>query len=199
MNNARPIDEQQHSNVAEATQLLYRIKSGDELAAEKLMPLVYEQLRAVAGSYFRRQPANHTLQPTALVNEAFMKLVRCSDCDWESRAHFMAVAASAMRQILRDRARRRRTVKHGGSQKQVALEVVEPASPGSSIDILSLDDALTRLESLNERHAQIVKLRFFGGLTVEETAHILEVSKGTVENDWRVIRAWLRSELGDGV
>jgi RNA polymerase sigma-70 factor (ECF subfamily) len=182
----------------ETTRLLSLAVGGDSDASRQLMPLVYDQLRALAGSYFRAQPADHTLQPTALVHEAFLKLVQPGDRGWESRAHFMAVAATAMRQILTDRARRRRAAKRAGTVRQVTLEAVDSATGPKQVDIAALDEALTRLGELNARHARIVELRFFAGLTVEETAHVLEISKGSVENDWRVIRAWLRSALDGG-
>jgi RNA polymerase sigma factor (TIGR02999 family) len=182
-----------------ATRLLVRVSTGDSAAAEMLLPLVYEQLRAMAGSYFRGQPADQTLQPTALVHEAYLRLVRQPDSQWESRAHFCAVAATAMRQVLKDRARRRRAAKRGGGDAQrVPLEQLETPSGGKSIDLIALDDALTRLAKLDARQGRIVELRFFGGLTVEEVAHVLGLSTRMIEKEWRRVRAWLSRELSIG-
>ncbi len=192
-------DNSSESKPHEATLLLARVGAGDSAAAHELLPLVYEQLRAMAGSYFRGQPADHTLQPTALVHEAYLKLVHIPDGNWENRVHFCAVAATAMRQILHDRARRRRAAKRGGDAKRVPLDEMEAPSGGQPVDMVALDDALERLAALDARQARIVELRFFGGLTVEQVAHVLEVSTRTVEKDWRRTRAWLSRELSGGV
>ena len=181
-----------------ATALLVRVNDGDSAAAHELLPLVYEQLRALAGSYFRGQPADHSLQPTALVHEAYLKLVNAPDSDWQGRVHFCAVAATAMRQILHDRARRRRAAKRGGDAKRVPLDQVETPSGGETIDLVALDAGLERLAQLAPRQARIVELRYFGGLTIAQAADVLDVSHGTVENDWRVARAWLHRELSGG-
>ena len=195
-------DEKNHpiqERSSDATQLLRRVNAGDAAAAENLLPLVYEQLRALAGSYFRGQPADHTLQPTALVHEAYLKLIHNPEGEWQNRAHFCAVAATAMRQILHDRARRRRAVKHGGEARRVPMgDQIEAPSAGSPVDLVALDDALERLSRLDARQARIVELRFFGGLTVEEVAHLLEVSTRTIEKEWRRVRAWLSRELSGG-
>ncbi len=184
---------------SDATQLLRRVNAGDVAAAEGLLPLVYEQLRALAGSYFRGQPPDHTLQPTALVHEAYLKLIHNPDGEWQNRAHFCAVAATAMRQILHDRARRRRAAKRGGEARRVPLvDQIEAPSAGTPVDLVALDDALERLSTLDSRQARIVELRFFGGLTVEEVAHLLEVSTRTIEKEWRRVRAWLSRELSSG-
>ncbi|MCP4594786.1 MAG: sigma-70 family RNA polymerase sigma factor [bacterium] len=188
----------QAENPHDATVLLARVGAGDSAAAHELLPLVYEQLRAMAGSYFRGQPSDHTLQPTALVHEAYLKLVHVPDGNWEDRMHFCAVAATAMRQILHDRARRRRAAKRGGDAKRVPLEQMETPSGGHPVDMVALDDALERLAALDERQARIVELRFFGGLTVEQVAHVLEVSSRTIEKEWRRVRAWLSRELSGG-
>ena len=182
----------------DATRLLARVNAGDAAAADELLPVVYAQLRALAGSYFRNQAANNTLQPTALVHEAYLKLINVADRNWSDRVHFCAVAATAMRQILQDRARRRRTAKRGGDARRVPLSQVETPSGGSPIDLVALDDALERLKSLDARQARIVELRFFGGLTTEEVASVLHVSTRTVEQDWRRVRAWLSKELEAG-
>lgn len=179
----------------EATILLERVRSGDDDAAAALLPLVYDQLRALAGSYFRGQCPDHTLQPTALVHEAYAKLVQGSETDWESQGHFCAVAARAMRQILTDHARAGRAAKRGGEAQRVPLEQVTTPSGGRGVDPLVLEEALERLERLDERQARIVELWFFGGLTVEQVANVMQISKPTVERAWRRCRAWLADEL----
>jgi RNA polymerase sigma factor (TIGR02999 family) len=160
------------------------------------MPLVYEQLRALAASQFRELKAGQTLQPTALVHEAFLRMVG-SGRDWRDRAHFCATCAMAMRQILADHARRRRAAKRGGGWKRLTLSgVIDDRAAGAEVDVEALDQALDRLSLRNERQAQLVIYRFFGGLNMEEAASALGVSLTTVEKDWRVARAWLRAELG---
>lgn len=178
----------------EATQLLQRVKEGDRQAAEQLLPIVYEELRARAGAYFRNLPANHTLQPTALVHEAYIKLVNSPSAQWHDRAHFCALAARAMRLILTDHARRRIMANKAREQHPTLLE---SPSENISVDLLALDEALTKLTSLRERLARIIELRFFGSLSMEETAAVLDVSVSTVEKDWRRARAWLIRELGE--
>jgi RNA polymerase sigma factor (TIGR02999 family) len=168
---------------------------GDQTAAARLMDLVYQQLRAIAGSYFRGQPAGHTLQPTALVHEAFVKLTEQTGVQWKDRAHFQAVAAVAMRGILADHARRRRALKRGGDRHRVSLTQVETPAGTDEVDMLALDEALGRLAELSERQAAIVEYRFFSGMTVEEVARVLDVSTWTVEQDWRMARAWLSAQL----
>lgn len=170
--------------------------------AESLFPHVYKELRRIAGGYFREQAREHTLQPTALVHEAFLRLVRQNPADFADRTHFIAVAAIAMRQILVEHARRRGAKKRGGRARRLPLEhpsVSRDASEASEavelVDILALDAALTRLQALSPRQARIVELLCFGGLTVEEVARLLEVSKALVEKDWRRARAYLKSEL----
>lgn len=187
------------NDAEEVTQLLARVHAGDAAAADKLLPIVYEQLRAIAGTYFRHQPADHTLQPTALVHEAYLKLIRVPDEKWQSRVHFCAVAATAMRQILHDRARRRRAAKRNAGLQRTELDQVETPSGRSPIDIVALDDALERLAALDARQARIVELRFFGGLSTEEVAQLLQVSSRTIEKEWRRTRAWLNVELSGGV
>lgn len=174
--------------------LLDRIHAGDRDAVSELLPLVYEQLRALAGSYFRNQPDDHTLQPTALVHEAYMKLVRAGS-GIKSRAHFCAVAASAMRQILIDHARKKRAAKRDGHLADVSIGDIETPSGAGVLDLIALDDALTKLSALNERHARMVELRFLGGLTVDEVAEVMSITSRTVERDWRRVRAWLAREL----
>ena len=182
----------------DATLMLQRLAGGDSTAVDELLPLVYQRLRALAGSYFQGQPSDQTLQPTALVHEAYLKLVNQANATWESRAHFFALAATAMRQILQDRARRRRTAKRGGDWERVSLDNVPTPVGGSMVDLVALDDTLTRLSELDARQCRIVELRFFGGLTVPEIAHVLDVSTRTIEKEWRRIRAWLSRELSGG-
>jgi RNA polymerase sigma-70 factor (ECF subfamily) len=176
------------------TQVLSRMQNGDAAAATELMDIVYGELRALAGGYFKRQRDNHTLQPTALVHEAFLRLVR-ADAEYSGREHFFAVAATAMRQILTSHARKKRATKRGGEAKAVTLSNVVVEDAPSALDIVVLDDVLSELERLNERQARIVEYRFFGGLTMEEIAKVLAVSVTTVEKDWRRARAWLATEL----
>ncbi|MHC4696179.1 MAG: ECF-type sigma factor [Planctomycetota bacterium] len=163
--------------------------------AKKLMPLVYDELRALAEEYLRSERRGHTLQPTALVHEAFMRLVDQSRVDWKGRTHFYAVGAEAMRRILIDHARARGRGKRGGEWQRVVLEDAEAAQDLHDIDLAALHDALETLATLSEQQARIVELRFFGGLTVEEVAHVLGVSKRKVEGDWTHAKAWLRSAL----
>jgi RNA polymerase sigma factor (TIGR02999 family) len=183
------------------TQILARIGRGDELATERLLPLVYAELRALAGSYFRGAGAVHTLQPTALVHEAFIKLTGHVDGPWESRAHFLAVAAKAMRQVLANHAAKRRALKRGGGASRVTLTgVLTPSEDEARIDLIDLDAALSKLDELSPRQARIVEMRFLTGLGVDEIAHVLGISARTVERDWCMARAFLECELeGDGV
>jgi RNA polymerase sigma-70 factor (ECF subfamily) len=182
----------------ETTRLLNALSANDPSAAERLFALVYDELHALARGYFRRQHHGHTLQPTALVNEAFLRLVDQTSVEWNSRAHFLAVAAQAMRQILIDHARGRIRTKRGGGLCRVAMDEAATPIADANLELLSLDEALRKLAALDERQSRIVELRFFGGMTVEEVAHVLGVSKSTVESEWRMARAWLHRELSDG-
>lgn len=179
---------------AELTQVLDAIGHGDKPAVERLMPLVYDEMRALAGDYMKRESPGHTPQPTALVNEAFLKLVDQSRVEWTGRSHFFAVGAEIMRRILVDHARAKKRAKRGGDRERIELTEDCQVSPQPGIDLLEIDEALAKLDS---RQAKIVELRFFGGLTVEEVAAVLGVSKRTVEAEWTMIRAWLRRELAD--
>jgi RNA polymerase sigma factor (TIGR02999 family) len=179
----------------DVTQVLEQIRNGDERAADKLLPLVYDEFRALARHYLAQERANHTLQPTALVHEAYMKLVDQSRVDWQGRSHFFAVAAQAMRRILVDHARSRQREKRGGGRARVVLDEAVALSPQKDEDVIALDEALEQLAKLDPRQAKVVELRFFGGLSVEEVAHTLGVSKRTVEGDWTFARAWLSREL----
>lgn len=161
----------------------------------ELSPSVYGHLRAIAGSYFRGRGSDDTLQPTALVNEAFMKLATHEAAEFASREHFVAVAARAMRQILVDHARRRSAEKRGGNRRPVTLNDVPVGDEGRVVDRIALDDALGRLAALNARHARVVELRYFGGLSVPEVAGALGISVATVEREWKQARAWLLVQL----
>ena len=164
------------------------------------MPLVYEELRRLAARYVGRERPGQTLQATALVNEAFVRLVSEKARRFENRAHFVAIAALSMRQILVERARRRRAAKRGGDPIRVTFDEQRPdagdaAGGADAVDVLALDEALTRLAAIDPTQARVVELRFFGGLTIEETAEVLGISHATVERDWRAARAWLRHEM----
>jgi RNA polymerase sigma factor (TIGR02999 family) len=186
------------STSRETAHLLRALGADDPTAAGRLLELVYDELRTLAQSHFRHQPLNHTLQPTALVHEAFLKLVGQTRVEWESRAHFLAVAARAMRQILIDHARGKEAVKRGGDLCRVTLdEAVTPVGPVDPL-MIDLEACLVELATLDQRQSRVVELRFFGGMTVEEVAHVLELSKTTVESEWRMARAWLRSRLSSG-
>jgi len=176
------------------TQLLMDWQAGDQQALNRLMPLVHDHLRQLAGGYMRNENAGHTLQATALVNEAFLKLVD-SSAGWQSRAHFIAIAARAMRQILVDHARARRRQKRGGADVQVTLHDAMLADNNSQPDLLDIERALTDLGQLDERKARIIELSFFGGLTYDEIAEALGISAATVDRELRFSRAWLQREL----
>ncbi|MEL7474074.1 MAG: ECF-type sigma factor [Planctomycetota bacterium] len=180
----------------EVTQLLGRVAEGDRRAVEEVLPLVYAELRSLAESHFRHERANHTLQPTALVHEAFLKLVDQQGVDWSSRRQFFFLASRAMRNILIDHARTKNRAKRGGDRDRVEL-ATDPEGPAStdSLDLLALDEALQELASLDERKARLVELRFFGGLTLDQAAETLEVARSTASEDWRLARAWLRRRL----
>lgn len=183
---------------AQVTTLLSRMRRGDRRAAELLVPLVMDELRRLARHYLSDERTGHTLQPTALVHEAYLKLAGYQNLSWEGRSHFIAVAAGLMRQILIDSARRHRAAKRGRQFEQVPLEEHRDfLSVEDSTELLALDEALQRLERMNSRQSRVVELRYFGGLSVEETAEALGVSPITVKRDWATARAWLRAELKD--
>ena len=162
-----------------------------------LMPVVYGELHRQAAGYLRRERVGHTLQATALINEAYVRLIEQRGVNWQNRAHFFGIAAQAMRRILVDHARSRHRDKRGGNAENLPLEAVEfaAAAPAANIDLIALDDALTRLAEMDERQSRIVELRFFSGMSVEETAEVLGISAATVKNDWRAAKAWLYQEL----
>ena len=180
----------------DVTLLLADLKRGDKNALGKLVPLVYGELRRLAGHYMRAERGGHTLQPTAVVHEAYLRLLGQDWAEWESRAHFMGVAARQMRRILVDYARQHTAGKRGGTPAKVDLDALAGSfDAGKSDEILAVDEAIARLGELDPQQAQIVELRYFGGLTVEETAEMLGVSPRTVKRNWAVALAWLRAEL----
>lgn len=177
------------------SQLLESVRKGDADAAFTLMPLLYNELHRLALHYMRNERPGHTLQATALVNEAYLKLIDQREANWESRSHFIAVAAQVMRNVLIDHARGRQRVKRGGLQQKVPLEDVVLISEEQTDNLIALDTAMKRLEEMDARQSRIVELRYFGGLTVEQTAEVLGISPKTVKRDWAVARAWLHREL----
>jgi len=183
--------------MSEATQLLCAIESGDPKAAEQLLPLVYQELRRLAASRMAHEAAGQTLQPTALVHEAWLRLVGNQTPTFQNRAHFFAAAAEAMRRILIERARRRQAACHGGGQQRVELEQVELPFPGDDEQILAVDDALEQLAAAHPQEAEVVKLRYFVGLTHEEVADALGISVRTAKSYWAHARAWLFHEISE--
>jgi len=186
------------SSPNQITQLLLAWSDGDESAREKLVPTVYEELHRLAHRYMRRERPGHTLQTTALVHEAYVRLVGTENPRWQNRAHFFAVSARLMRRILVDFARQKLELKHGGGALQVSLVDDLAVSAEPSVDLLELNEALDRLSELDPRQAEIVELRYFGGLKEEEIAEVLKVSLRTVQQDWRKARLWLYRELKTG-
>lgn len=182
----------------DATRLIGQLGDAEGSAARRLLPLVYKELRALAQSYFDHQRPDHTLQPTAVVHEAFVRLVGNTQIAWEGRSHFLAVAAKAMRNVLADHARRKWSAKRGGDWERITLSDIGSSGSNHSFDVCNLDGALEDLETLNERHARIVELRFFGGLTVPQVGLVLDVTERTVRREWRLARAWLRERLAEG-
>jgi RNA polymerase sigma-70 factor, ECF subfamily len=180
---------------SEATDLLIAWSDGDESAFDKLVPLVYQELRVMARRYMRREAPGHPLQATALVNEAYVRLIDISRIKWQNRAHFLAVAAQTMRRILVEVARQQHRQKRGGDLTHVALDEAPDIAEQGGADLVALSDALTALEKLDQRMGRVVEMRFFGGLTVPETAEALQVSPETVMRDWKTAKAWLLREL----
>ena len=178
----------------DVTQLLVEWSKGDRSALERLTPLVYKELRELAGSYFRSEPSGHTLQPTALIHEAYLRLVNQEIIEWNGRAHFFGVAASLMRKILVDSARRRTAQKRGGGRPIALGDAADPRSEPQP-DVLALNEALDALAKVDERRSQVVEMHFFGGLTVEEIAGALRTSSRTVARDLRFSKAWLSREM----
>ena len=179
----------------EVTQLLVAWSNGDSAARDALIPLVHDELRRLAHRYMGRERADHTLQTSALVNEAYLRLIDQRDMKWQNRAQFFGIAAQMMRRILVDYARKRGFAKHGGELRAVPLDEVMIVSPERAAEVVELDDALKCLAEFDQRKSQIIELRFFGGLSIEETAEVLGVSPGTVMRDWTLAKAWLRREM----
>jgi RNA polymerase sigma-70 factor (ECF subfamily) len=186
----------QEGMIGEVTTLLHQLRDGDSLAADKLIPLVIDELRRLARLQLRNERPGHTLQPTALVNEAYLRLVGDQSRDWQNRAHFIGVSVSVMRRILVDHARRKRAIKRGSGEPSAAdVEDCAGLSFEQADELMSLNIALDRLEEMNTRQRQVVEMRYFGGLSTEETAEVLKVSPITVKRDWVAARAWLKGQL----
>lgn len=183
------------SSPKEITQLLLAWSHGEQAALDQLIPLVHDELHRIAKRYMRRERPGQTMQTTVLVDEAYLRLIDSSRVHWQNRAHFFAIAAQLMRRILVDFARSRHNLKRGGRAEQVSLDEALVISPERGADIVALDDALKALASLDARQSQVVELRFFGGLSINETAEVLKVSEGTVRRDWSLAKAWLHREL----
>lgn len=183
------------NNQQNITQLLNDLSQGNNVAIEKLLPMVYDELRKISSKYLRDEYRQHTLQTTELVHEAYLKLIGSQQISWQSRAHFFGIAAKTMRQILVDYARKRNAVKRGSGERKITLDESPLIIDISDEKILALDEALKRLESIEERSSKIVELRYFSGLTIEETAEILQISPATVKRDWNFAKAWLYREI----
>ncbi len=190
----RLICSNQMSETPDVTQMIRAMGAG-ETAPDELLPLVYEELRRLAYGYMRNERADHTLQATALVHEAYIQLVDWKNVSWQNRAHFFAAAAQIMRKILVDHARERKTLKRGGGLRTIALDDALSFPNRGEVDLISLDDALNELGTFDPQQVKIVELRFFGGLTVAETAHALGISESTVKRDWQIAKAWLYNHL----
>ena len=186
---------EESSTHRDVTRLLVEWGDGDEAALARLMPLVYDELRRLARHYMRRERPGHTIQPTALVNEAYLRLVGQTNIRWQNRAHFFGIAAGVMRRVLCDHARARLADKRGGGAVRVSLVEAEARPDEQATDALALDEALGGLAEVDPRKARVVELRYFGGLSVEETAEVLKVSRSTVLHDWNMARAWLYQQM----
>ena len=183
-------------NPESVTRLLVAWRDGSQQALDRLIPLVYQELRAIAGRYLSHEPASHTLQSTALVHEAYVKLIGQRRVQWQNRAHFFGIAAQMMRRILVDHARRQHRDKRGGWTPKLSLdEAMAVTAPEPHLDLIALDEALTSLAMVDARGARVIELRFFSGLTIEETAEVLDISPGTVKREWSAARAWLYREV----
>lgn len=183
------------STTTNVTRLLLDWDAGDSSALDRLMPVVSEELHRRASQYFRRERASHTLQPTALVNEVYLRLVDQRRVGWQNRAHFFAISARILRRVLVDHARRRKAAKRGDTAVTLGAAALVDAGASRDVDLIALDDALEELAELEPRQCRVIELRFFGGLTIKETAEVLEVSPATVKLDWNMARAWLFNSL----
>lgn len=184
------------SERARVTGILQSVEAGRVEALDELLPLVYDELRALAAAYLRRERADHTLQPTALAHEAWLRLVDADQVHWQGRSHFLGIAARVMRRVLIDHARRVGARKRGGGRRRVTLSEATPLLDQEEVDVLALDEALTELAALDERKARVVEFRFFSGMSMREVAEALGVSQTTAEEDWYFARAWLARRLG---
>lgn len=182
----------------EVNQLLREWGDGDHQAQEKLLPLIYNELRRLAHNFLYRERSGHTLQTTALVHEAYLKLIDQKDARWQNRAHFFAISAQAMRRILIDSARRHTADKRGGKAEKISLEEVAIVGGGPDSNLLALDEALDRLARVDAQQSRIIELRYFGGLTIEETGHVMNLSPATVKREWAMARAWLYEAIAAG-
>ena len=181
----------------DVTQLLVDWGKGDKQALDRLMPLVHDELHRIAGRYLRRERQGHTLQTTALINEAYLRIVDQKSVNWQSRAHFFGVAAQMMRRILVDHARSHLYAKRGGGAQKLALDEAIAKPQERDLDLVALDDALTGLAEIDPQQSRIIELRFFGGLTIEETAEVLSISPATVKREWNMAKAWLYGEISN--
>ncbi|HEU0251746.1 MAG TPA: sigma-70 family RNA polymerase sigma factor [Pyrinomonadaceae bacterium] len=179
------------------TEMLLEWREGDKAALNRLMPLVYDEIRRIAHRYVQRERDGHTLQTSALVNEAYLRLAGQQSVDWQNRAHFFGVTAQVMRHILIDHARRRRYVKHGGEVRVIPISEAAEMSMQRASELIALDEALEELSKLDQRKSRVVELRYFGGLSLEETAEVLQISLMTVRRDWRAAKAWLYKAMKD--
>ncbi len=179
----------------EITELLLAWNRGDDRARDELMPLIYDELRRVARNLLRRERPGHTLQPTALVNEAFLRMVDQSRVNWQNRAHFFGAAARLMRQVLVNHAEARQAAKRGGQAERVSINEIDLTAVEHEVDLVALDETLKRLEQIDPPQSRIVELRYFSGLTIEEIAEVMNISPATVKREWSTARAWLRREL----
>jgi len=184
--------------MSDVTHILQSIESGDARAADELMPLVYEELRKLATVRMANESSNQTLQPTALVHEAWLRLTGNENVKWDGRAHFFGAAAEAMRRILIDKARRKQALRHGGGQQPLDVDEVEIAAPAKAQELLDMDEALKKFAGVDRQKAELVKLRYFVGLTLEESAQILGISTPTAKRWWAYARAWLYRQIQDG-
>ena len=185
------------SDSEKVTELLQDWSKGNQEALERLLPLIYNELRQLAHNFLYRERPGHTLQTTALVHEAYLKLIDQKDARWQNRSHFFAIAAQAMRRILVDSARRHAAMKRGGPQEKLSLDEVAGVSFEPNAKLLALDEALNRLAAIDPEQSRIVELRYFGGLTIEETAEVINLSPATVKREWAMARAWLHQALTD--
>ena len=182
----------------EVTRLLAQLTDGNRAVLDQLLPLIYDELRRLAAGYLRRESPGHTLQPTALVHEAYLRLVDQTQVRWQKRAHFVGVAAQMMRRILVDHARKSGTEKRGGEFQKLSLDENFDVSNERAAELVALDDALKELAEVDERKSRVVELRFFGGLSIEETAEVLGVSTPTIAREWRMAKAWLYGQVSRG-